>query len=252
MPRLALLVVLMTLLGAGALAQSPEQLFQEGNALYQQGKLDEALTRYQAILDRGFVSGELLYNIGNVHYRSGRIAEAILFYERALRRMPQDEDLRHNLQMANLLITDRIEPTPRLFFWDFWDGLKNAFSPAGITWLTYLLYLLTLGSLAAFVLVRSYRMKRLTLLGSAAAGVLMLLGLVVAVAKISDLTRTDEAIVMDAVVTVKNSPDERSSDAFVLHSGTKVRMTDSVADWVEIRLADGKVGWITRESVEPV
>jgi len=252
MPRHGLLLALWVLLGTGARAQTPEQLFQEGNALYQQGKLEEALERYKTILDRGFVSGELLYNIGNVSYRSGRIAEAILFYERARRRMPQDEDLRHNLQMANLLITDRIEPTPRLFVWDIWDDLKDGFSLAGITWTTYLAYLLALTSAGAFFLVRPYRVKRLMLLAAALWTTLIVVALVIAVAKISDFTRTDEAIIMDPVVTVKNSPDEHSSDAFVLHSGTKVRMTDQVSEWIEIRLADGKVGWIGRSSVEPI
>jgi len=252
MLRFGLLLALGLLLIAGALAQTPEQLFLEGNALYQQGKLDEALERYQAILDRGFVSGELFYNIGNVHYRSGRIARAILFYERARRRMPQDEDLQHNLQMANLLITDRIEPTPRIFIWDLWEDVKNAFSPGGITWISYLAYLLTLALVGAFILARSYRMKRLMLLAAALGGLFTISALVIAVAKVSDLTRTDEAIIMEAVVTVKNSPDERSSDAFVLHSGTKVRMTDRVADWIEIRLADGKVGWIEGSSVTPI
>ena len=252
MRRVLFLLVLSWLTAAGAHAQTPEQLFLEGNAFYQQGKLEDALKRYETILDRGFVSGELFYNIGNVHYRSGRIAEAILFYERARRRMPQDEDLRHNLQMANLLITDRIEPTPRLFLWDLWEDIKSAFSPTGITWLTYFAYLLAVASVGAFLLVRTYRMKRLTLLTTAFWATVTVFALVVAVAKISDVTETDEAIVMGNVVTVKNSPDEQSSDAFVLHSGTKVRILDQVSDWIEIRLADGKVGWIDRGSVETI
>jgi len=252
MHRTLLGILLVLCAWAPAAAQTPEQLFQEGNALYQQGKLQDALQRYRTILDRGYVSGELCYNIGNVYYRTGRIAEAILFYERARRRMPQDEDLRHNLQMANLLITDRIEPTPRLFIWDFWDDIKNTFSAAGIIWTSYLAYLLALASVASFFLVRTFRLRRLTLLSTLLWTVLLVLGIVIAVAKISDMTRTDEAIIMEQVVTVKNSPDERASDAFVLHSGTKVRMTDQVADWVEIHLADGKVGWVARTALETI
>ena len=64
MRRSLFLLVLSWLVAAGASAQTPEQLFLEGNAFYQQGKLEDALKRYETILDRGFVSGELFYNIG--------------------------------------------------------------------------------------------------------------------------------------------------------------------------------------------
>ena len=109
-------------------AQSPEQVFQQGNALYQQGKFAEAAGVYEAILKSGSVSGELLFNLGNAYYKTGNMGKAILQYERALRLMPGDDDLRHNLQLANLLIVDRIEATPRLFLWDWWEGLKHALS----------------------------------------------------------------------------------------------------------------------------
>lgn len=75
---------------------------------------------------------------------------------------------------------------------------------------------------------------------------LFLLTLTLFFAKRADTTRTDEAILMAPVVTVKNSPDSSSSDAFVLHSGVKVQITDTVGPWVKILLSDGKVGWVER------
>jgi tetratricopeptide (TPR) repeat protein len=197
-------------------------------------------------------SGELFYNLGNTYYRSGEIALAILNYERALRYIPQDEDLRHNLQLANLLITDRIEPTPRLFFLEFWDDLKNAVSLQGTTWLAYLAYLLVFAFLTLMFLARTYLLKKIGMVAALVSLFFFASLLILFVAKLADFTEENEAIVMEPVVTVKNSPDAGSSDAFVLHNGVKVEIVDSVNDWIEIRLADGKVGWIELSTVERI
>jgi len=246
------LMALVALGYSGSSSQTPEQLFQQGNMQYQQGNLAAAKDLYEKILASGYVSGDLYYNLGNTFYRAGDIPRAILTYERALRLMPQDEDLRHNLQLANLSIADRIEPTPRLFFWDSWDGLKSAFSLRGATWAMYIPYLMMLGSLTVVMLARRYRVKRIALVASVACAAGFLFLLMVFIARVNDSSRTDDAIVMAAIATVKNSPDVKSSDAFVLHGGVKVRILDSVSDWLSIRLADGKVGWIEKSAVEVI
>ena len=71
-------------------------------------------------------------------------------------------------------------------------------------------------------------------------------------AKLSDVTRGDEAILQSAIVTVKNSPDAKSSDAFVLHGGVKVEIVDRIGEWAKIRLADGKVGWMEGNVAEVI
>lgn len=235
-----------------AAAQAPEQKFQQANMAYQTGQLSEARDLYESILADGYVSAELYYNLGNACYRNGQLSRAILFFERARRLTPDDEDLQHNLLLANMMITDRIEPTPRLFFWEYWDGVKGAFSIAQVTWLTYLAYVAVLALLTLMVLGRRYALRRAGLIGAAAMGLVCLLLIVVLVAKVGDLNATDEAIVMAQIATVKNSPDEKSTDAFVLHGGVKVWITDRVSEWAKIRLADGKVGWIERSAIEVI
>ena len=126
-PGLFLLTLCLMSTAGPVWAQSPEQSFDQANLLYQQNKFGEARDAYEAIVHEGFVSGELYYNLGNAYYKTGDLGKAILNFERALRFMPNDDDLKHNLQLANLMIVDRIEPTPRLFLWDDWDGVKSAF-----------------------------------------------------------------------------------------------------------------------------
>ncbi len=244
------IMLALLLLGGGyrGLGQSPEQLYQQANALYQQGKNAEARDLYELVLSNGYVSGDLLYNLGNAYYRLGDLGRAILNYERARRIMPGDDDLRHNLQLANLRVVDRIEPAPRLFLWDWWDNLKGAYPVQSAIWFAYGLFVLLVAAIITMMLVQSYAVRRIALIAGIMTTLFLAFSLVLVVQKISDDGRLDEAVVVADITTVKNSPDARSTDAFVLHAGVKVRVIDSVNEWVQIRIADGKVGWMERDA----
>jgi len=233
-------------------AQSPQEVFTRANDLYQQTKFAEARDLYESLIRNGYGSGELCYNLGNAYYKTGDIARAILNYERALKQMPTDDDLRHNLQLANLMITDKIEPTPRLFIWDYWDTIKAGFSIEGITWLIYLLFVAVVTVSIVMMLARTYRTRKIALLGGAVSGSLMVFALVIFAARVSDLKGEDTAIIVGEIVMTKNSPDTKSTDAFVLHGGVKVEIVDRLNDWVKIRLADGKVGWAEKTATEVI
>jgi tetratricopeptide (TPR) repeat protein len=232
------------------LAETPEQFFDLANQAYQQGKFPDAIQKYEQILKTGVASGELYYNLGNAYYKSGNVSKAILNYERALKLMPTDDDLRHNLQLANLMITDKIEPAPRLFVWDWWDAIKSTVSLNTMTWIAYVLFVLVVGAIALAMLAPSYAKRRMAFFGGLVCTLCLIGSLVVFVGKLNQARSIDTAIVTANITTVKNSPDAKSSDAFVLHSGVKVFVTDKVNQWMKIRLADGKVGWMEQTAAE--
>ena len=56
---------------------------------------------------------------------------------------------------------------------------------------------------------------------------------------------------MSSSVVVLSTPYESGTDLFVLHYGTRVEISDdSKMDLKEIRLADGKAGWMPTEAME--
>ena len=57
---------------------------------------------------------------------------------------------------------------------------------------------------------------------------------------------------MEQIVRVKSSPDNESPDMFVIHEGTKIFILREVDHWSEIRLADGKQGWMETEDFEKI
>ncbi len=61
------------------------------------------------------------------------------------------------------------------------------------------------------------------------------------------------AIIIRSAVNVKSTPSKNGTDLFILHDGTKVTITDdSMRDWKEIRVDDGKQGWLETSEIEVI
>ena len=57
---------------------------------------------------------------------------------------------------------------------------------------------------------------------------------------------------MTPTVTVKGSPSNSSTDLFIIHEGTKVYILEELNDWFEVKLSDGKQGWLLKSDIEPI
>ncbi len=72
-----------------------------GNALYMQQKYGPAVEYYQRSYSPDSVlTGRMLYNRGNALLKAGRAQDAAESYIQALQYLPDDEDARHNLEVA--------------------------------------------------------------------------------------------------------------------------------------------------------
>lgn len=78
-------------------------LYNLGNTLFQQEMYKEAVQLYQGSYSQdSTLTGRMLYNRGNALMRTGDPGAAIESYIQALQFLPDDEDVRHNLELALL------------------------------------------------------------------------------------------------------------------------------------------------------
>jgi len=227
-------------------------LYEIGNQQYNEANFDSALVVYKRIYNSGYTSPELLYNIGNTYFKLRNIPSTILFYEKALKLAPNDEDLKHNLSIANSRIIDKIEPVPQLFIKNWWDTFYKMLSA---DWWA-VVFLISLSFLLLFIVIFTVSDNRSFRKLSFFLGLMFLLLTIgtfgMASQKYYYTKSINEAIVFTPTITVKSSPSASSVDLFVLHEGTKVSLLDEVDGWKEIKIANGSVGWLPSESLKGI
>jgi tetratricopeptide (TPR) repeat protein len=216
----------------------------EADSAYVRGQYQQAIAQYEALLKQG-ASADLYYNLGNAYYRTENIPEAVLNYERALLLSPGDRDIRFNLQIARSKTFDKIVPESEMFFVTWYRSLVSMMSVDG--WARTALVALALTIILLLVYLFSDRiwLRKAGFFGGVALLVLFVAANIFAWQQKKDLLNRKGAIIFAPAVTVKSTPAANGTDLFILHEGTKVEITDgSMKEWKEIRLADGKEGWI--------
>jgi tetratricopeptide (TPR) repeat protein len=219
--------------------------------LYSKGMYADAATLYATLIDKHNIANpHLYYNAANAFFKQNEIAQAILYYERALKINPDDEDIRHNLVLAQQFVMDKIDAVPVFFVVRWLDAIPqwmhaDAWGYWSIAAFAAALALLLLTK----VFVRSRRKFMISAVAVLALSLVLLRISVIAANNAQDKTR---AIVMLPVVMVKSSPDQNGADLFILHEGTKVEMLENIGTWSKIRIADGNQGWIAKNGIETI
>ena len=247
----AVLALLMVMPWNVLAADSNDGLWQAGCDAYATGDWDAALQNWEAISAQGMESPELYYNIGNAWYKSGDIAHAILNYERALKLDPSYDDARFNLEFANASVQDRIETVPAFFLKQWRNAISRLLSSDAWTVLFLIMLAAALAGLLTFLLSSSTARRKVGFFGGIVLALLALVCIDFSLSQKKDYRREDSAVVMRPVSSVKSSPSgDSAKDLFILHEGTKVKVIESVRDWNNISLSDGRQGWIPSSDIE--
>ncbi|TLP73139.1 tetratricopeptide repeat protein [Maribacter sp. ACAM166] len=241
--KLAIFISLFTVLLCSA---QNNKLFEQATTDYNTGEYEKAISLYITILDNGEHSTAVYYNLGNSYYKLNQIAESIYFYEKALLLSPNDEEIKTNLSYAQNMTLDAIDTIPETGISKLY---KNVTDKLTFDQWAYL----AIGAMSVFVLLyilfyySSYSArKRWAFIGSLIALLLCVIAIIFGFIQQRDFNATQPAIIFAEESFIKSEPNESSQEVFVLHAGTKVNVLDELNNWVKIRLADGKTGWVLK------
>ena len=222
----------------------------DADSSYVNGAYQKAIEQYTELLKEG-QSADLYFNLGNAYYRTEEITQAILAYERALLLSPGDADIRFNLQLARTKTVDKMVPQSEFFVVTWYRSLVNQLSVDGWAYTALVMLALAIVLALLYLFASPVWLRKIGFFGGILALLFFLMSNVFAWQQKNTLEHRTGAIIIGSAVPVKSTPAPNGTDLFILHEGTKVTVTDdSMEGWREVRMPDGKVGWLETKQIE--
>ena len=280
MKRAVVVIALCLLAAATSFVDSPRAdtttelltIFQEGNALYEQGDYAGAIEKYQLLNHGGVDAAALYYNLGNAFYKSNDLGRAVLFYERSLRLNPRSRDVKENLDLVRTQLKDKQFVKKQNRFVKGIIVLHDNSSTSEMFVFTSAAYLVLCLVLIIFIfretavvsaihskisIVSPGRLLGLTftqelLVVMGLAFVLFVSGGISTYNKVERERNRRDAVVLAEEIPVFSSPTENATLQFRIHRGTMVTVREVRHDWARIQLPGGLSGWLAMAAIERV
>lgn len=246
----SIFTILLSILAFAQDDATPATQWEQANELYAANNYQEAILLYENILMEN-PTAEVYYNLGNAYFKMGEVAQSILAYERALRLRPNYADAKHNLRFAEAKIIDNIEDNSQFFLSQWAESFRNLLSENVWFGLSVCLFLIFLIGAFVFAFMHATLIRKIGFHGAWISLVFSIITLCCAFSLHSRDSKREEAIIVQGIVNAKSSPDKSGTDLFILHEGTKVRISDTVSDWAEIHVG-GNIGWINLSALERI
>ena len=250
--------------------QQQQQVLEEAGAAYDRGmslsKSDAAESKvafaaasqkYQLLADAGIRNSQLYSNLGNAYLQQDKVGNAIASFETAKRIDPANNKAMHNLELAKQKIASDVNAdSTSSSIWT--TATKKALSivPPWSAWAVFGVAWLAFWSIAASRIfsLSAFGNWNGTLVGTAAALVLMACGWIIAQDRTYDTLRTPIAVVTDVGTDVRiGAGDEfQPASGFVPSEGTAWRVIQQQGDWCQVESNSGSTGWVKNSAVEVI
>lgn len=245
------LTIVLLLVTAAGYSISHTEMKDSAISYYTASEYEKALEIYLSIIEENYESAALYYNIANCYFKLNDIPNAILWYERAKLLKPSDRDILQNLEIANNYIKDFVEPRQKIFYLIWYERVLNLFNTNQWALVSLMLFILLLFFVGVFLFSRSVAIKKSSFVLGIISLVLSILSLSFSLQQKHNKYNNNHAIIFSYSL-VKSSPSEESTNLFEINKGLKVEIIETFNDRANIRLEDGKQGWIKKKNYEEI
>jgi tetratricopeptide (TPR) repeat protein len=223
--------------------------FAQANSEYQNNDYVSAERHYREIVDSGIDSGPVYYNLGNACFKQKRLGEAIYYWEKARQILPFDREIRENLELAGLLLVDRIEVPSDPLPLQFLSRLARFLTIEQESLLAIVLFVAANVFFSIYLLAKNPRPAFRALIACLITGIIFLIFAGSLTWKVYEKDFRKNGIVVEQRVDVKSGPGTENITIFTIHEGIKVRVHKSSNGWHQISLPNGWNGWLPEDDI---
>jgi hypothetical protein len=227
-----------------AFATDIESTFHNANKAYAEGNYAQAQDEYEVLINEGIQSSSIHNNLGETLFRQGKLGQAIFQLMMAHDLSPRDADIKYNLNYVRNQITDKLERgRPHLLVRPF-NFVEQRLSHKD-AWSSFVfISILFWGLIILFLFVKRDWLKWAILV----LGCFFLFHSALLLKK--ELFSRPFGVVTAVQAAVYSAPDTGGVLLFNLHEGSDFKVLSGKEDgWLQIKLPDGKKGWISQENV---
>ena len=253
MYKVIIILSLMLFSAKGYSNDSIQYIKSEADSAYIQNQYERAVELYLQLANECKNDAQLYYNLGCAYYRMDSIAKSVLWLERAAKIAPDDSDIIYNLDLVRTKTIDRFIPLHEIFFLRVYRSVANMFSSYKWCCIGITFFVLFLFALALYIFSPKMSLRKTGFFTAILFLLLTVFSNVFAYNQYKIAESSIKGVVMSTSVTVKSTPSQSGNDLFIIHEGTCFEINDdSMKEWAQIRLSDGKTGWIEKKSFERI
>jgi len=238
------LIFMVMFFGIPTVSFNQNSKYIEANDAFESKKYDEAIKKYNELINESNISPEIYYNLGNSYFKIEDFGHAMLYFEKALKLKPYDKDIKHNIYVTKRKIDSEIIELPDFFLEKWWISFIDLFSLKLWTYFSFLFAILMVLSLW-LLWFKKERYKLSSIYLSLTLGLIFIISLIASTQVKRSIFNSQNAILIKSD-TIYTAPDKRSEFLYHLDPGEKLTIKDSLNSWYKVRLLNKESGWINK------
>lgn len=231
---------------------NPVKVFNEANALYEQKNYEEAIKKYESLVDKNYQAEAVFFNLGNAYYQLQQVAPSIYNYKKVLQINPDNTAAKTNLKFADKMKLDEFDKKLKLNSNQITHNTIGFFdmNEWGIT--AIISVFLILISFIIFYFSQNPAVKKIFFTLQIVLGFVTIMSIIAAFSEQNFLKSERYAIVFNEEVALKVEPRNSAKNAQLIHEGTEVFIEEETTKWYKVTLPNQVSGWIQKESVREI
>lgn len=231
-------------------AADNDAAWKKANGFYTAKQYDSAAVYYEQLLKGEETNVLLHYNLGNTYYRLNKIGPAILHYEKTVHLDPDNSNAKDNLVLAKARVQNPVPEVAPIFFVTWWQNFLHVFSPDAWAWISVVVFLAVL-TLIYFARTRKENFAHAGRWLSLAIVACLLCGCMTYFTYDAALY-SRKAVVLQPSAALLEMPKNASKVLTNLPEGTVLEIYMEEGAFLNVRLPNGRVGWLPLTAVAKV